>query len=286
MARRSSRTVWLGKVSFIDRHPGQLSLVADNFAETLAKALDPDKRIKYYREWRLSEPHLDHATGTLSAQLGFRRPTRQEEVDYDEEKHAWVSSEAPARHGNYAHFIVDLASQLIAFEDRGTDLNRDAFVAALGRFLETARLEVNLISDTAEFDAWLDQIDRVTRFRVTLRVPNPGFSKRAKEVRELVMETQAERITIEAQSDDGLNVRDTLLDGAADTAALGNGSFKATGFAGKSRRFFDSARRFLSGTIEVSAQDSSATITNKITDLMREIAPPLPEHDNDTPNGS
>ena len=106
-------------------------------------------------------------------------------------------------------------------------------LTVLGKFLETAGLEVNLISDTAEFDAWLASVDRVTRFRVTLRPPNPRWSKRAKEVRELATEIEAERLTIDAQSEAGLQVRDTLLDGAADTAAMGNGSYKVTGFSGR-----------------------------------------------------
>jgi hypothetical protein len=136
-----------------------------------------------------------------------------------------------------------------------------------------------LISDTAEFDAWLESVDRVTRFRVTLRPANPGYSKRAKQVRELTSEIEAERVTIEAQSEHGLKVRETLLDGAADTAALGNGYYKVTGFKGMARRFFDSTKWFVSGLIDVTDVDSSATIEQKIRDLMREIAPELPEPD-------
>ena len=278
MPRHRSRTVWVGKISFIERLPGQLALVAlASFDSALAQALDPNRTITYYREWRLSEPHVDAASNTLSAQLGFRRAKRREEVDYDEQRHEWVSSEAASRQGNFAHFVIDLGTHVIAFEDRGQDLPRDSFLTVLGKFLETAGLEVNLISDTAEFEAWLASVDRVTRFRVTLRPPNPGYSKRAKQVRELATETEADRITIDAESERGLHVRDTLLDGAADTAAMGNGSFKVTGLAGNARRFFDSTKRFVSGLIDVTDTDSSETIDEKIRDLMQEIAPKLPE---------
>ena len=220
----------------------------------------------------------------MYAQLGFRRRTRQEEVDYDEEHHEWVSSEAAARHGNFAHFVIDLRTQLVAFEDRGSDLNRDSFLNALKRFLETSGLEVNLISDTRKFESWLSEVDLVTRFRVTLRQPNPGYSKRAKQVRELAGEVEAERLTIEAESKEGLKVRDTLLDGAADTAAMGNGSYKATGLASGHRRFFDSAKRFISGVIDVAEEDSSQTIASKIRDLMRDIAPDTATPKDDKPN--
>ncbi len=274
MARRVHRTIWLGKVSFTDRRPEQMALVHDRFPDALRRALDPDKRVTYYREWRLSQPRTDRET--VAAELGFRRRRRQEEVDYDEEQHEWISSEAAARLGNFAHFVIDLDTQIIAFEDRGDDLRRDSFLKALGLFLETAGLEVNLISDTNEFESWLDSVDAVTRFRVTLRQPNPGWSKRAKQVRELAEEVEPDWLTIEAESKTGLNVRDTLLDGAADTAAMGNGSFKATGVVGGRRRFFDSAKRFLSGVIEVTTEDSSPTIAAKIRDLMNDIAPDPP----------
>lgn len=277
MPRHRSRTVWIGKISFIDRRPppgqGQLPIAPVTFKEALRRALDPNRQVTYYREWRLSEPHEDPSSNTLSAQLGFRRRKRQEEVDYDEDRHEWVSSEAASRQGNFAHFVIDLGAHLIAFEDRGTDLPRDSFLTVLGKFLETSGLEVNLISDTAEFEAWLASVDRVTRFRVTLRPPNPRYSRRAQEVRELATEIEAERLTIEAESEQGLHVRDTLLDGAADTAAMGNGSFKATGFVGTARRFFDSTKRFVSGLIDVTDADSSATIEHKIRDLMNDIAP-------------
>ena len=279
MPRRSHRTVWIGKVSFTDRRPEQLALVHDRFSDALLRALDPYRHVTYYREWRLSQPRVERRT--VAAELGFRRRRRQEEVDYDEDQHEWISSEAEARLGNFAHFVVDLDTQIIDFEDRGQYLRRDSFMTVLDRFLEVAGLEVNLISDTNEFEAWLDGVDAVTRFRVTLRQPNPGWSRRAKQVRELAEEVEPDWLTIEAESKTGLNVRDTLLEGAADTAALGNGSFKATGVVGGRRRFFDSAKRFLSGIIEVTTDDSSPTIASKIRDLMEDIAPDPPDDEDD-----
>jgi hypothetical protein len=284
MPRRSHRTVWVGKVSFVDRRPEQMAFAHERFPDALRRALDPDKHVKYYREWRLSEPRADGEM--LAAELGFRRRLRQEEVDYDESQHEWISSEAAARLGNFAHFVVDLSTQMIAFEDRGQDLQRDSFLTVLDRFLETAGLEVNLISDTNEFEAWLDSVDAVTRFHVTLRQPNPGWSKRAKQVRALAQEVNPDWMTIDAHSKSGLNVRDTLLNGAADTAAMGNGSFKATGTVGASRRFFDSARRFVSGVIEVTDEDSAPTVASKIRDVMVDIAPDPPEPDGDGTAGN
>jgi hypothetical protein len=47
MPRRSSRTVWLGKVSFADRRHAQLVLLHELFPDALVRALDPDKRVRY-----------------------------------------------------------------------------------------------------------------------------------------------------------------------------------------------------------------------------------------------
>lgn len=274
MSRQSNRTVWIGKISFIDRNPDQMVLAHEQFPDALMHALDPNRPVSHYREWRLSQPR--RTDRSVAAELGFRRRTRQEEVDYDDELHEWISSEAAAPQGNFAHFVVDLETQLIGFEDRGKDLSRDAFANVLSKFLESVGLEINLISDTREFDAWLEGVDVVTRFRVTLRQPNPGWSRRAQQVRDLAQEVDPDWMTIEATSQRGLNVRDTLLDGAADTASMGNGEFKASGLSGGSRRFFDSAKRFVSGIIEVGSEDSSSTIASKIGDLMDEIAPKPP----------
>src|SRR4051812_21665818 len=98
MARRRTRTVWLGKVSASDRSSSQLKLIHERFPQALRRALDPDRRVTYSREGRLSEPRGDERP--VSAQLGSRRRRRKEEGDYEETRHEWVSSEAPARQGN------------------------------------------------------------------------------------------------------------------------------------------------------------------------------------------
>jgi hypothetical protein len=280
MPRRLNRTVWLAKVSFVDRRPGQLAFAHERFEEALRRALNPSVAVSYYgREWRLSEPRLLNQDRVLAAELGFRRKKRREEVDYDESKHEWVSTEAPASQGNFVHFVVDLDSQFIGFEDRGEDLSRNSFIAALSRFLMYGGLEIQLVSDVRQFEAWLAEVDRVTRFRATLRRPNPGYSRRARQVRELAGETEAERLTIEATSDEGLNVQGTILEGAADTAATGNGEFKASGFSGHARKFFDSTKRYLSGIIEVGEQDSSGVISAKLRELLHELAPRRDDED-------
>jgi hypothetical protein len=273
--RRRRRRIWLAKVSRINRDPNQLALVHEEFGPDIAHALDPEVRHQYYgRVWRLSQPYTEPDTLALYCKLGFARRARGEEVDYDEAEHDWVTVEAPANTGDYSHFVINLNTQILAFEEKGTDLSRESFLNALSLFLSTAGYEINLLSDSAGFEAWLDDVDQVTRFYVSLKPPNPKWTPRAKETRRIAQEIDAERLSIEAISERGLNVRDTVLDGAAETAAHGNGVFRASGFKAGARRFFDSAKRFRGGDIEVTDLDSSRTILNKMRDLMGELEPP------------
>jgi hypothetical protein len=206
----------------------------------------------------------------LSGKLGFARGARAEEVHYDEVAHDWVEEEAPSRQGNFSHYVIDIPSQVVAFEEKGDDLSRQSFLNALGNFLAPVGYEVVLMSDTSSFDAWLAEVDRVTRFFVSLKRPNPGWSKRAEQVRDVAEEISADRLSVEATSESDLNVRNTFLDGAAETAARGNGHFRATGFAGTRRRFYDSSRRFLGAVIDLSDADTSESTMNKIQEALRE----------------
>lgn len=126
------------------------------------------------------------------------------------------------------------------------------------------------MSDTSSFDVWLEEVDRVTRFFVTLKRPNPGWSQRADQVREIADEISADRLSVEATSENQINVRGTVLDGAAETAARGNGHFKASGFVGTARRFFDSSRQFLGAVIELSDADTSQSTVSKIQHALLE----------------
>lgn len=277
---RRRRQLWLAKISRISRDPAQLALVHARFPEELRQALDPDREVDYYgRIWRLSQPRVDG--NFLYGKLGFARGARAEEVHYDESLHDFVEEDAPSRQGNFSHFVVSLSSQIIAFEEKGTDLSRQSFLNAFGQFLAQRGYEVVLMSDSRSFDAWLNEVDRVTRFYVTLKRPNPNWSRRAEQAREIADEISAERLSVEATSESRINVKDTLLEGTAETAARGNGHFKASGFVGKARRFYDSSRRFLGAVIELSDGDSSESTLGKIRDELIEL---LPEDDPNDPD--
>ncbi|MGA7705250.1 MAG: hypothetical protein WB998_10190 [Solirubrobacteraceae bacterium] len=267
------RRIWLAKIGLIDRDQVRLFAVHEEFPKAIVAALNPDRRQTYYgRIWRPSQPVVDESSNLLFCKLGWAKPAQAEEVDYIESEHDWVTLHAPAKTGNYSHFVVNLTSQLVAYEERG-DISRQAFLNALSLFVTDMGYEVEPVSDTAEFEAWLDDMDQVTRFYVTLKRPNPSYGKRARETREIAGQINAERLSVEAVSKDNVNVRDTFLEGAAETAALGNGQYKATGIKAGAKRFFDSAKRFLGRDIDVASEDSSRVILDKMADAMANMEP-------------
>jgi hypothetical protein len=103
-----------------------------------------------------------------------------------------------------------------------------------------------------------------------LRRPNPGWTAQAEKARQIAEEISADRLSIEANSDESLNVQDTVLDGAAENAAKGNGYFKASGWKGGARRFYDSGKKFLGAVIDLSDSDSSVSTLRKIREAMGE----------------
>lgn len=190
----------------------------------------------------------------------------------------------PGVHRSYALYVIDLRKRLIAFEERKPEIARQGFVAALRKIVSAGNWEVDLLGDKDSFDAWLDDVDRVTRFRATLVPPN-HFTN-AMQVRALVTEPNSERTAIEASNRDdqrGLTVRGTILEAAAHHADLGNGDYRVSGLKGAAHRFFYSARRLLSRSVEVGVTDSDEIVQERIVEHLAEIDVPTAPEDNRAP---
>lgn len=275
--RTYTHRVWLSKISSIRRDPAQLELVHGQFADALRAALDPDIQVQNYgRVWRLSEPDWNVAPGDVCGVLGFVRRKNLEAANYDEERHEWVRAEVSRRESNCAHFRVNLDSQLIIFEERRPDIDRSAFSSALSKFLAPAGFAVEPVIDSSPFETWLADVDRVTRFRATLKRPNPRWAKRAQEVRDVIDDTEAETITIEAKAEHsatGLSVNDTFIGGIAEATRLGNGQYEASGFKGERRRFYRSETKLVSGSIEVSSRESSIAVFQRLGEALDDLKP-------------
>lgn len=278
MPHTRKRQVWLAKIS-----RRESTLLDNDFPSDLLVALDPTIRVhRYNREWRLSKP--EQSGPFIVGKLGFERPARREEVHYDEEAQDFVVESAPSEQGNFSYYVIEGRKQVLAFELRPPDIYAKSFLGALQKILSQShpRFEIDLLSDVHSFEAWLESVDTVTRFFASLKPPNPSSSRRAREVRSLMDETDAERISIEATSSEeggGLTIKNTLLEAAADHAAEGNGRFRLSALKGGARRFFDSSNQLLTGQIEVSANDDEPSILRKLMQLARDLLRDRSDHD-------
>lgn len=265
--RTARRQLWLAKINRRD-----YTLLDHDFQTDVLAALSPDASVtRHGREWRLSKPK--YRSGLISGKLGFARPQRLEGLRYDEEAKDFVVETSAAEQGNFAFYVIDVKSQVLAFETRLPDIKRQSFLGAFKKILATGdyRFEVDLLSDERDFERWLSEVDVVTNFRIAIRPPNPSSSQRAEEVRKLIEETNADSVILEAKAseDDGLEVKDSLLGAAAEHAARGNGTFKLTALKGTARRFYNSAHKLVTAQVTIRRDDDEASIVRKLADALR-----------------
>ncbi len=287
MARTLKRQVSVAKVN-----RRSLTLLDHDWSEDLLAALDPDRTtVRYNRRWRLSQPEV--RDGYVQGQLGFVRPSAVESVDYNEAEHRYQVEAGWAVAGSFTHFVIDLGSQLMAFEERPPDIRRQSFLGAFKSLMDSSAtpFDLELVSDPRSLDAWLSDVETVTRFHATIHPPNPEWRDRVEEVRQIVTSTNADPLTIEAKSDPGqdgrgLNIKETVLEGVADHAAAGNGRYRLTGLKASSRRFFDSARRLVTGEFHLSADDWEDTIYERLKSTLQQLLPTVfPADDDSTTQG-
>jgi len=270
--RRITRTVWAAR--FSRRH---ITLLDRSFEDDLAASLDPSRvTVRYGRQWRVSQPQI--TSDFVSGKFGFVRRSAGSAIRFDEDREDFIVEDAPATQGNFVFYVVHLPSRVVAFEERLPDIRRQSFIGAMELLLREANAywDLDSLSDEEDFEEWLAGIDLVTRFRATLKRPNPSPIRHARDVAELIEATNATSLVIEAGSApegaEGLEVTDTILGAAARHAGAGNGDFRVTGISGQSRRFFDSARRLFGRQLRLTDQTSEAEIVEQLRPIAVEAA--------------
>ena len=272
MARTITRHVWLAKINRRSH-----TLFDRPFEEEIVDALSPDNTVtRYSRTWRLSAPSTSERS--LVGKLGFVRRSAGASVTYDERLHDFVVSEAPTIQGNFAYYVLDLPTRILGFEERPPDIYRQSFLGALEGLLHSQgfKWDVDPLTDEASFEAWLRDVDVVTRFHATVNRPNPTPRRHAAEIRDLILEPKSDRFTVDAtvdsDSSEGLQVDGTILGALADHAADGNGRFKMSARKCGSWRFFDSLRRLRSGRMTLQDTDGEPELVTQLTNIVSEAA--------------
>ena len=267
------RTVTFAKVV---RAGTQATVFERSFAEDIVNAISPDVRIRRYgRLWRVSKPReLD---GFVAAKLGFERTGRGHAVSYDERVQDFVVMEQPSEQGNFVHFVIDLPRQVLAFEEKPPDIKRQSFLGALSALLNQSQyqFEIQPLPDLADFQEWLQTVDRVVRFHAVLKRPNPEWRERTQKVRELIESTGADQVALDARVNNpqqtGLEVQKSILGDAVEHAGGGYAKVVATGVDEDKIKRFNSAQNIRSTEIEESPDEDSESIFQKIIRTAKEL---------------
>ncbi len=247
-----------------------VSFFEEDFRDALLKALNPEVSVeRYSRHWRLSQPL--HEGAWVTGRLGFLDPTVTSGIDYSEDTRDFVEIEEQHRGGTFSNFAIHIPSQYIIFElkPKPNEILPNSFVNALKAILSKdilARLTAEMVFDSGKLDEWLGSVDKVTQIKIDLRRPNPDFSDRPDSVKQILENTNAAKVRIEARSgDDGLEVQDSDLHEYAEYAEEeGYGSIKATGDrAGKTARF-ESIRHVPQERIDTDEGEERSSILEKI----------------------
>jgi len=254
----------------------QGSLFDGTFSEEAEALFNPDLiKERYGRQWRLSKPTIQD--GHLFGKLGFEHRAPSSHVKYDTDMHDFIEIASPLEQGNFVMFVIDLNSRIIAFEERRPDIRVQSFIGALTGILSQAgsTWDLDLLADEMSFDQWIRDVDRITKFRATILQPNPSPRRRAAEIRDLISEPNADRLSVEAVADEqrteGLSVEGTLLGAVAEHAADGNGSFKASGFKQAARTFFDSTRKSITRALSLPSDSSTEALNSLISEKLSDV---------------
>jgi hypothetical protein len=260
-----------------------LALEDRPFERDILDALDPQQVItRYDRTWRLSRPQQLDDEPAIFGKLGFQSgQPNDDEVQYDEEAEDFIAIPRSRGRGQFSYYVLDLEERYLVFEER-RDIRRTSFAGALRGILErsegpNAAFEAEFVADMGELDDWLSNTDRVTRFFVSVRQPNPGWDERdARLVRQIMEEANAGRLNLEVTphgDGPGLQVQGTGLVPFIDYAQQAYGVVRATGEVQQNRTFFDSGRRIAGADIDTSDREPVDTYLRRLWDRLKSISP-------------
>ena len=243
-------TVTFGRVA---HKAGQMGLFG--FHEDASSAISPEDQVDLRgRRWRFSQPQ--RMGGYLLGKLGYVRQAELMQTYYDEDARDFIEAPAPASQVQYSRWALDLESQMLVFERKPRVLETQAFVAAFRALLSLhpdRNLTVELVAEPSSFYEWQGSVDRIVHFRAVLRPPNPHWSGRTDQLKEIVDKPNASEVTLDLKSasEDGLRVQGTVLDEVVQFQGEGYASVRAEGQSGDHTSRYDSGRKVATDTVEI-----------------------------------
>lgn len=254
----------------------QMSLFEGKVRDYLMAMLSPEVSVtRYGRTWRLARSEILEDR-FLASKLGFARVGAAEEVSYDETIHDFVYKVRMSEQGNFSHFVLDLHTHVLAFEERPPDIRRQSFLGALRGIIQQGGhpFEVQALTESRDFWEWARSVVRIVRFKAILRPPNPQWRPRTELIRSLIEPTGADEMDVQAKvdpkGDASLHVEDTVLHEAVEHASAGYARLSAVGIEEGRRRMFRSDQNVQTGSIVVDPDEDSSGVFRKLIRLLKE----------------
>ena len=111
------------------------------------------------------------------------------------------------------------------------------------------------------------------KFRAVIRPPNPRWTERTDRIRELVDKPNADHVVLEVAAfedrQNGLVVEDTILEEVVQFQSEGYAAVQAEGFAGTTKRSYDSRKRVEMRKVRVSGEEEDHDVWNLLMELAR-----------------
>jgi len=143
------------------------------------------------------------AAGILSGRIGFQGEGATSEL-WDEMAQDFVETSSPD--GLTAPFAFDLGSMTGVVQIRPPRIRTNSVVGALEKLLSEPgqRWRIESLQSKKSLQAWKASVERITSIRMRVRIPNPHWHG-AEDLRELMDQTAAQVVTLEMQSDEGVD---------------------------------------------------------------------------------
>ena len=199
----------------------QRTLFQRDLESDIKEVINPEEKTveRYGRPWRFSQPKIKN--NYLFGKLGYIASGMETKPFYDEERHDFIQQTIDTPQTKFVFWVFDLLKQILAFEIKPPDIKYQSFRGAFNGFL-LKRPELGLVIEdfleTSRFKAWAEEVERVTLFKATLRLPNPNWSKVPKIIQDIIRKTKADKGKIELNKDkdsiDSLNINETIIEDA------------------------------------------------------------------------
>jgi len=263
--------------SKLARRP-QGMLWPSDFKADIQKVIDPEERSvkRYGRPWRFSQPKISDEY--IFGKLGFIASGVETKPFYDEKKLDFIQQTIDTPLTNFALFAIDLSNHILAFEIKPPDIKYQSFRGAFEKFLSlhpSLNLEIEDFVEREKFIAWVDDVERITLFKATLRIPNPHWAGHPKWIQDFLRNTGADKGKIELDkskdSTGSLKTKQTIIEDAVKYGEDGYSDIFARGEKGQRPVIFDSRKSSPSDEVVVAKDITDESKLKHITDLLNKF---------------